>query len=248
MIISQYHPGTRWRLRVLRATLPISAHDAVLDAGCGDGYISSELATLAKAVVGVDIAQGIVEQNQKNFSLPNLSFVVGDLRTLQERFAASAFSTVVCTDVFEHTHGFRRILGNYSYVLRTDGFLYFTVPLGNHGHFKYSVDEVADILVEKGFRVVHLAKIGPPPFTSLVMYLFRWASTRLYGRSRESDVWTDTQAFTLSHREPHAVKLYRLLVFPIMHRLTYLDRKPYASGNTLPVLSQKRSDTEGGGV
>ncbi len=245
LIVSQYHPGTRWRLRVLLSTLPISAEDIVLDAGCGDGYISSQLAMVAKEVVGVDIDQGIIERNRKTFDLPNLRFVACDLNELGNCFAINTFSKIVCTDVLEHSYGFKRILENFSHVLRTDGFLYFTVPLGNHGHFVYDAGGVADILVEKGFLIVHLAKIAPPPITSNLMHIFHWASNRLYGRPTGSDVWSDTKAFELAQKDPNVLRLYRLFVFPILNGLTYLDRKPYKRGNTLLVLGRKGGRIEG---
>ena len=75
MIISKYHPGTRWRLRVLRAILPISKDDVVLDAGCGDGYISAELTNFARQVIGVDISHQTIEKNRKIYKLNNLELV-----------------------------------------------------------------------------------------------------------------------------------------------------------------------------
>lgn len=245
MIVSQYHPGTRWRLRVLRATLPISADDLVLDAGCGDGYISSQLAKLANKVVGVDIAQGIIERNRKIFDLPNLRFFTCDLNDLGDRFSKNAFSVIICIDVLEHAYGFKRILDNFCYCLRNDGFLYFTIPLRNHGHFAYGTKEVVDILYEKRFRVVHLTKIAPPPITLNLMRIFYRASNMLYGKSSEPDVWTDTKAFKLAEKEPKIFKLYRFLFFPILNRLTYMDRKPYKTGNTLLVMGSKREDIKG---
>ena len=217
----------------------------MLDAGCGDGYISSQLAKAAKEVVAVDIAQKIIERNRKTFDLPNLRFVACDLNDLRDGFTENAFSIIVCTDVLEHAYGFKRILDNFSDVLRTGGFLYFTVPLGNHGHFVYGAQEVIDILAEKGFRVVHLAKIAPPPITSKVRSAFHWATDRLYGRSGGSDVWTETRAFKLAQKKPNILRLYGLFVFPILNGLTYLDRKPYRSGNTLLVLARKGGSIEG---
>jgi len=246
VIVSQYHPGARWRLRVLRAILPVSPDDVVLDAGCGDGYISSQLAKAAKEVVAVDIAQKIIERNRKTFDLPNLRFIACDLNDLGDRFTENAFSIIVCTDVLEHAYGFRRILDNFSHVLSTGGCLYFTVPLGDHGHFAYGAQEVIDILAEKGFGVVHLAKIAPPPITLNLMRIFHRASNTLYGKFREPDVWTDTKAFKLAKKEPKVLKLYRFLFFPILNGLTYMDRKPYRSGNILLVLGRKGRGIEGG--
>src|SRR5580698_5397181 len=47
----------------------------VLDAGCGTGYGSAELAQSATDVVGVDIAAGAIEYATANYPIPGLRFV-----------------------------------------------------------------------------------------------------------------------------------------------------------------------------
>src|SRR3954470_22578310 len=44
----------------------------VLDAGCGAGYGSAELARVAEVVIGVDVASEAVEFARANYRLPNL--------------------------------------------------------------------------------------------------------------------------------------------------------------------------------
>src|SRR3954462_3875606 len=46
----------------------------VLDAGCGAGYGSAELAHAAQSVVGIDQAAEAVEFAREHYRLPNLSF------------------------------------------------------------------------------------------------------------------------------------------------------------------------------
>src|SRR5215475_5813816 len=46
----------------------------VLDAGCGAGYGSAELARTAASVVGIDRATEAIEFAQANYPLPNLRF------------------------------------------------------------------------------------------------------------------------------------------------------------------------------
>src|SRR6202142_3654338 len=46
----------------------------VLDAGCGAGYGSAELAESARAVVGADIAVEALVYARVHYPLPNLSF------------------------------------------------------------------------------------------------------------------------------------------------------------------------------
>src|SRR3977135_1391273 len=46
----------------------------VLDAGCGAGYGSAELAQMAERVIGIDIAPEAVEFARSHYQAPNLSF------------------------------------------------------------------------------------------------------------------------------------------------------------------------------
>src|SRR5947209_10327949 len=49
----------------------------VLDAGCGAGYGSAELAHTAQSVIGMDISAEAVEFARANYRLPNLTFEQG---------------------------------------------------------------------------------------------------------------------------------------------------------------------------
>ena len=49
----------------------------VLDAGCGAGYGSAELADVAESVTGIDIAPEAVEYARAHYALPNLALRAG---------------------------------------------------------------------------------------------------------------------------------------------------------------------------
>src|ERR1051325_2876469 len=49
----------------------------VLDAGCGAGYGSAELARVALAVTGIDVAAEAVEFARENYRMPGLTFAQG---------------------------------------------------------------------------------------------------------------------------------------------------------------------------
>src|SRR5581483_686030 len=52
----------------------LSRGKRVLDAGCGAGYGSAELALSAQSVTGVDVAAEAVEFARQNYPAPNLKF------------------------------------------------------------------------------------------------------------------------------------------------------------------------------
>src|ERR1051326_6605657 len=61
----------------------------VLDAGCGAGYGSAELARSAGTVVGIDCAAEAIEYAREHYGLPNLQFQLGSCTELP--FAGGSF-------------------------------------------------------------------------------------------------------------------------------------------------------------
>ena len=80
----------------------------VLDAGCGAGYGSAELAPAALSVIGIDVAPEAVEFARANYQLPNLEFELGSCTALPH--AEGAFDLVVAFEVIEHLENWREFL------------------------------------------------------------------------------------------------------------------------------------------
>jgi trans-aconitate 2-methyltransferase len=75
--------------------------ERILDIGCGTGQLTQQIVDVGAEVIGIDSAQGMVEQARKNF--PRLRFESMDARTFHfaEPFAA-IFSSAVLHWVHEH--------------------------------------------------------------------------------------------------------------------------------------------------
>lgn len=95
-----------------------------LDAGCGTGLI---LRHLPKGSVGLDINPRHIEKAKRH--CPDYVLVLGDIEKLP--FTDNAFSTVICTEVFEHLPVPQLALGEVMRVLQPDGVLIGTVPAKN---------------------------------------------------------------------------------------------------------------------
>jgi len=83
---------------------------AVLDAGCGEGYGASMLASVATRVLGADVQEAISIASSR-YTKPNLSFRAMDLMTLPS--LKERFDLVVSFQVIEHVvdpEGFLRAL------------------------------------------------------------------------------------------------------------------------------------------
>src|SRR5579883_1695375 len=72
----------------------------VLDAGCGAGYGSAELAEMAEEVTGVDVAPEAVAYANEHYTLPNLRFEQGSCTSLA--YGDGCFDLVVAFEVIEH--------------------------------------------------------------------------------------------------------------------------------------------------
>ncbi len=111
----------------------------VLDAGCGAGYGSAELAHSAQSVVGVDCAADAVGFARENYRLPNLWFEQGSCAALPHR--DSVFDLIVAFEVIEHLENWRdflrevrRVLApNGQFIVSTPNKLYYTESRGTQG-------------------------------------------------------------------------------------------------------------------
>jgi SAM-dependent methyltransferase len=99
----------------------------VLDAGCGSGYGSAELANEAALVTGVDFSADAVSYSADNYRLlKNLHFVAGSCEALPLNDAA--FDLVVGFEVIEHLADYRAFVSEAARVLKPDGLFIVSTP------------------------------------------------------------------------------------------------------------------------
>jgi SAM-dependent methyltransferase len=119
----------------------------VLDAGCGAGYGSAELAHAAQAVVGIDVSSDALTFARANYRLPNLTFEMASCAALPHRDAS--FDLVVGFEVIEHLENWREFLRevrrvlapNGQFIVSTPNKLYYTESRGEQGANPFHVHE-----------------------------------------------------------------------------------------------------------
>ena len=119
----------------------------VLDAGCGSGYGSAELARAAGPVVGVDRAAEAIEYARTHYAAANLRFEQASCESLP--YDAGSFDLVVAFEVIEHLENWRafleearRVLApNGQLVVSTPNKLYYTESRGPEGANPFHVHE-----------------------------------------------------------------------------------------------------------
>ena len=119
----------------------------VLDAGCGAGYGSAELARVAQRVIGADIAREAVEFAGENYRRVNLHFEQASCGALPH--PDGTFDLVVAFEVIEHLANWRELLTEArrllapggQFVVSTPNRLYYTESRGAQGANPFHIHE-----------------------------------------------------------------------------------------------------------
>jgi SAM-dependent methyltransferase len=195
-------PANGLRIR-LRHVLPATdgAHRSILDAGCGNGVFSFELAKRHPdaQVVGIEIDEGLVARDNeiaRRAGLRNCRFEIGDVTTLG---FDSEFDLVVSVDNLEHVEDDVKAMRVLLEALRPGGTLVVHTPgyerrwllFGRRvnfdvpGHVRpgYRTDELTTKLRDAGFTVAsQRATYGIiETFTNNLSYLITGADQRRKG-------------------------------------------------------------------
>ncbi len=100
---------------------------SVLDAGCGTGYGSAELAQEAASVTGIDFAADAAGYAGGNYRLlPNVRFATGSVEQLP--FRTGVFDVVVAFEVIEHLADYPAFVSEAARVLKADGVFIVSTP------------------------------------------------------------------------------------------------------------------------
>lgn len=179
----QLHHAYVWR--GIREVLHEAPRGELLDAGCGDGFISSQLMSLGYKVTGIDSDPELINRARSTF--PGIRF---DCLSLYDDLSASApdqgWDVILSCEVIEHLFSPSCFLKNVTKYLKPAGRLVLTTPYHGYlknvaisvsgawdrhhsvnwegGHIKfYSRRTLTDLLTESGFEVLRCQGVGRIP-------------------------------------------------------------------------------------
>lgn len=108
---------------------------SILDYGCGTGdHVTYPLARLGHRVLGVDLHAASVEEAQRRYRLPNLTFRAADVEVLARE--GTQYDLVVCSEVLEHLYDPLSFLRTVNRLIVPAGGLIITTPNG-YGTFEW---------------------------------------------------------------------------------------------------------------
>ena len=142
---------------------------AILDAGCGTGWMCAQL-TSRGTVVGTDLADEVVERARQR--VPDACFVAGDIMSVE---LSGEFDVVVSLEVLSHVADQPALLGRFRDWLRPGGQLMLAtqnrpvlerfnrIPPPGPGQLRRWVDrrELRRLVTDAGFYVVEMRTVSP---------------------------------------------------------------------------------------
>jgi len=170
----KYGPASRHSRRLILNSIEKLDFKSVLDIGCGNGLLLSELRKRHNVkIYGCDISEEAVNLAKK--FLQEGEFYVFDI---SKDFVDKKFDLVLCCDVLEHIEDYRNALLNIRKM--TARYFLLTTLQGrmrefekNVGHVRnFNKKELSDDLSNSGFEIIKIIEWGFPFYSPFYRSLF----------------------------------------------------------------------------
>ena len=169
---------TRFLMRMIKP------HGAVLDIGCGGGYMVDALSHHTTKLVGIDLAQQALLAADQRARSEKYHCLLSRASADALPFPNHSFDGIVCTDVLVHVPNPEDVVAEISRLLKPGGWLHFSsisrtplahlimitfgetilkmIPLGTHDSQTFIKPKLLnEMLKANGLRVKRMEGIGP---------------------------------------------------------------------------------------
>jgi ubiquinone/menaquinone biosynthesis C-methylase UbiE len=149
--------------RIILGLVNKFADGNILDVGCGDGYITSQISQEFKEVIGIDISEQAVRiAKTKN---PKIVFTVASCINIP--FSDNSFDTVVASEIIEHVNyeDGKTLLKEARRILKPQGKLIISTPNLSNPYMKF--------LQIRHKNIEHLKEYTKKEFAKLISTHFK---------------------------------------------------------------------------
>ena len=112
-------------LRIKSILKYLDKKDNVLEAGCGDGYLSDKIAERVNTLTSVDISHDRIRKAKKLTNKHNVRFLKEDITSMNLK---QKYDKIICSEVLEHILDYKLAIKNLSRHLEKNGQLIITIP------------------------------------------------------------------------------------------------------------------------
>jgi ubiquinone/menaquinone biosynthesis C-methylase UbiE len=152
-----------------------------LDIGCGAGYGTAELASHARAVFGIDVAEDALRYAREHYSLPHAHFTRASASALP--FGDASFDVATAFEVIEHLRDWRALLAEARRVLRRDGVFFVSTPNKSYYAESRQKDGPNPFHVHE-FEFDEFEAALAEFFPSVSIFLQNWSESILFSREK----------------------------------------------------------------
>jgi len=175
-----YSPAPRIRRDVLISKILRLKPSSVCDVGCGNGeglgIIQQKMPDIP--LTGLDISQGVIQQNRLRFKGITFENVDINLENINQRF-----DMVTCMEVVEHCEDYKAVLKRLASM--TEKWLFISVPCGplfpidrRVGHVRhFHPHQITDVLKQEGFHIAECRQWGFP-FFNMYKHIINWSAEK----------------------------------------------------------------------
>ncbi len=214
---------TKFKSKIILNLIKKEKIHKILDAGCGSGYMLSQLEDFYSLGIGIDMSPEAIKFGQQ---FTKAKLLIGNAESLN--FKDNEFDCIISTDAFEHIPNDEKAMKEAFRVLNKDGFIIIYTPseIGilsktnlvdlYHKSDKsylldqryYTIKSLSELARSAGFRVEYV-RYHNIFFQELFTQLLKWISFKLgkkYEHQADIHYFTESKLFTI----------YRLILLPFM--------------------------------
>ncbi|MFN0065047.1 MAG: bifunctional 2-polyprenyl-6-hydroxyphenol methylase/3-demethylubiquinol 3-O-methyltransferase UbiG [Chlamydiales bacterium] len=161
-------------------------HSAVLDIGCGAGFLTNTLAQSGHSVTGIDLSVESLEVAKKRDTTKNVKYIVADAFNLP--FAPHSFDAVCAMDLLEHISDPQLVVQQAARVLKPGGLFFFHTF--NRNWFSWLVViKGVEVFVKNTPKNMHILKWFIKP-EELKRYMEKEGMEVLHCQGLSPNVWS----------------------------------------------------------